>query len=828
MTEAHDHRRWSRHRLAYVLTVSLCILYASFYVFRMASALSDENLYRDSARGVVIISITPGGASDKAGLHVGDVITAINGVPVRSAMEANRYLIEASRDRPLYYTVLRNGKTSVFTVHLASFGLPLVVLFLLVSGGAFLALGIMVMVRRPGIPVARLFAWVMLGWGVFFAVSPSVSTGFSVGWIALLRPQVLFISWMMMMGGTIHLLFHFPSPRFSAPLPHRFLIFVYANSALWLILSMINSPFPRGLSVALAPVFSVAIVEFIIAKKYRHLELRRPREQMRMLLWAGLSGAWFLAAMALDSFLPVPAVMMATVIAVPVILFLMIARFRAFDLYVLGRRTQYLLSLSLLHVSTVALFFLGCTLLARERWNLPLVRIGTHSVEIVRLSQLPDEDQPFAERTLMVMGGAVLAGLLWWSNGKARGRVAKTFHRQAVDYRRALQEFSRLSLRFSDRGRLAQAVVETLRPLMQVRGARMLWRDGDEWVSAASEGEDLRLPGGIWSSRLDALTESRAAGDPGWKDLFQGTGVDYLTPIRLQDRTQGLLLLGAKDAETNFTKTDVELLNSLARHVAAALETMDLYVGVREQERMRKELDLARRIQLSSLPADIPDLPSVEIAVASQPAMEVGGDFYDFIVEHPEVTFFVGDVSGKGMSAALHLSHIQGILHALQPHAASLWELFVRVNTQVLDRMDRSTFITMSALRLDLLNKQATLYRAGHPPLLHYRAASGDVIERRPSGIGIGLHDRVFGDSLVEETFVPSRDDVLVLFSDGLIEAFHPNGDQFGVERVGDVLREASQASSQELRDRILAAVDAFTGVRERHDDLTLLVIRFL
>lgn len=255
--------------------------------------------------------------------------------------------------------------------------------------------------------------------------------------------------------------------------------------------------------------------------------------------------------------------------------------------------------------------------------------------------------------------------------------------------------------------------------------------------------------------------------------------------------------------------------------------TMRFYEGAREKERLRKELEIARRIQLASLPSEIPELPGIDIAAHSMPAHEVGGDFYDFLPRYDSTTFIIGDVSGKGTSAAMYLARIQGIVKTIESYQPSLWELLVRLNTQIFDHIEKKSYLTMAGLRVDLLKNEVSFLRAGHLPLVHYNALNREVTLHQPRGMGIGLDRHMFAEQLEEEKIFVRGGDILLLVSDGITEAVNEEGTQFDFEGATTSIAENAGGSAQQILEELFAAVGRFTGSAERHDDATAVVIKF-
>jgi serine phosphatase RsbU (regulator of sigma subunit) len=242
---------------------------------------------------------------------------------------------------------------------------------------------------------------------------------------------------------------------------------------------------------------------------------------------------------------------------------------------------------------------------------------------------------------------------------------------------------------------------------------------------------------------------------------------------------------------------------------------------------MRKELEIARRIQLASLPSEIPDLPGIDVAAHSLPAHEVGGDFYEFLPRHDSTTFILGDVSGKGTSAAMYLARIQGIIKTIESYQPSLWEMFVRLNTQIFDHVEKHSYLTMAALRVDLLKNEVGFLRAGHLPLIHYNALSREVTLHQPRGLGIGLDRHAFAESLEEETIFVRAGDVFVLVSDGFTEAMNEKGELFELDGLIERFARHAGGSAQDILQALFEAMSEFSGSTERRDDATAVVVKY-
>jgi len=259
----------------------------------------------------------------------------------------------------------------------------------------------------------------------------------------------------------------------------------------------------------------------------------------------------------------------------------------------------------------------------------------------------------------------------------------------------------------------------------------------------------------------------------------------------------------------------------------------DLLREKAEKERLEQELQIARNIQMSLLPQGPLRMPGVELAGHCEPAREVGGDYYDFLpLDDDRLGILIADVAGKGTSAALYMAELKGIVFSLSQLHASPRQLLIDANRIISKHLDSSSFITMTYVVVDTRARTITCARAGHCPLIYVpgpNAASRAAQTLVPDGMVLGLQVDT-GDSfarLLEEITLPlGRGDLFLLYTDGISEAMNTSGDYFGDARLAELARQHADMASDELRERILREVHAFTGDAAQHDDMTMVLIK--
>ncbi|MEM9598780.1 MAG: PP2C family protein-serine/threonine phosphatase [Acidobacteriota bacterium] len=245
----------------------------------------------------------------------------------------------------------------------------------------------------------------------------------------------------------------------------------------------------------------------------------------------------------------------------------------------------------------------------------------------------------------------------------------------------------------------------------------------------------------------------------------------------------------------------------------------------RERLRMREELDQARRIQLSMLPRSDPSTPWLDIAGISIPASEVGGDYYEFFrVGETRQAVVVADVAGHGVASGLLLAGVRSCLYLLKETPSEPVEVLGKLDRVVRETTGRREFVTMIYGLFDQESRRVQVSAAGHPPMLRYVAATGEVEEIGPGSLPLGTP--LAGS--IEQIEVPFEpDDLFLAYTDGIAETVNSRGELYGTERLGERLRAIHHdRTAKEIRDTLLGDVWSFKADGEQTDDITLVVVR--
>jgi phosphoserine phosphatase RsbU/P len=325
---------------------------------------------------------------------------------------------------------------------------------------------------------------------------------------------------------------------------------------------------------------------------------------------------------------------------------------------------------------------------------------------------------------------------------------------------------------------------------------------------------------------LEGLRQPRAVAelpDVPLTRRLRAARLTLVVPMVLSGQAEGFLAVGDRLSGEPFSDEDRDFAQTLARQALSALENVRLHRVAMEKERRDREMQIAREIQESLFPAFCPEVPGFQLAAASHPCYEVGGDHYDVIpLGGGRLALTIADVSGKGAPASILMASVHASLRALAGTAPPV-VLLEKLNRFLLDSTQPNKYVTLVYAELDPAARRLAYVNAGHvPPFL----VRGDGRRERltSGGAVLGLLE----DVRFEVGHVDLRSgDVMAMLTDGATEALSPDEEEFGDDRAADVLA-APADGADALVSRLVQAVTAWTGPRGCSDDLTALVLRTL
>ena len=306
---------------------------------------------------------------------------------------------------------------------------------------------------------------------------------------------------------------------------------------------------------------------------------------------------------------------------------------------------------------------------------------------------------------------------------------------------------------------------------------------------------------------------------------LKAAGVNIAIPLVSQGEFIGLLNLGPRLSEQDYSADDRKLLSDLATQAAPAVRVAQLVrqqqSETQERERIEHELQIARVIQQTLLPREVPSLSGWQVAAHYQPAREVGGDFYDFLeLPDGQLGLIIGDVTDKGIPAALVMATTHSILRSSAERLISPGKVLERVNNLLVDDIPPNMFVTCFYAVLDPTSGRLQYANAGHD--LPYVRSEKDVAELRATGMPLGLMPEM---SYEEQEAILAPGETVLFHSDGLVEAHNQEREMFGFPRLKEQV--GGQFGGESLIDFLLARLVEFTGSDwEQEDDVTLVTLR--
>ncbi len=796
------------------------------------------DFYRQLSSAAHVVNVTEGGASDRAGMKVGDLILRINGQTFTNVNQADSILRTGQIGKSLSYEILRDNETTTLHVTLATFGFPITLLLFVFSGVAFLATGIFIGIQRPHIIAARLIGIFFLAIG-FTIIAGPIQRDLQIDWFVHVRSFTLIAAIFFGFAASVHGGHYFPAER-PELISRRWVRF----SGYLLAACGIPCVYLFGLVGLLVGIGAMVVYSTVIPIIYRRQCPPEYRKLNRVVKWSGIvvgvlsSILFFFIIKGGPATLPLLGYLAVVLLLIPFSYLYTIGRYRLLDLNLRVRKNvQYsFVSVAWVTLTIVGLLWMLSALLQSDL-GLPNVRLTGASIEVTEDPMLP-QNRAILEKSAVAILAIGLTFLFRWAGKSGQGFIAKKFYRAQYDYRRAASELAEVMATKLNMNDLARGIVEKLAELMQLKRTGVMFLR-NQLVCCCNEVEGFN--GTAWKESCLRIAPdfvqamNRFSGEINVdylpkeiKDVFRQNEFQYVIPIRSKDKLVGTLLIGEKRSESTFQHDDLEFLTAVAKQASVAVENAFLYEELAGQERMKHELEIARRIQIESLPQTTPNIVGLDISGISIPAMEVGGDYFDYLNGNPgELTVIVGDVSGKGTSAALYMSKVQGILRSLHGFGLSPRDLFIRANHLLCGDLEKKSFVTAIGAAFDTRQRSILLSRAGHLPLYYYNAKTRGVERIIPRGLGLGLSAEDIFESEIEEKLIQyATGDVFLFVTDGITEGKQTNGDEFGETRLVKVLATAFASNAENIRDCVINSVSEFAATAEQHDDQTVVVVK--
>lgn len=800
-----------------------------------------------SAEGVLVRTVAPGSGAAAAGIQPGDVITGINHRMVDSPSDASRELLKCRIGSRVVYQIER-GRYNLSEVAVVLSGRRIgdpTYLYEVTIGFLFFFIGLFVFWKRPEDGAVSLFFVLCVLFLLFFVCRLRPS---SYWWIDLFVQNTGTISLFLLPAVFLHFFLVFPRPtrfRFAEPRDdfsppasvwlRKFQDFLNGSPALFLLIYSLPPIFSildfyrqmtgrpvRQLSGAPLSCW-VLLGDYLVlglaalAHSAFTLETRRERRQVFEVFFGTILGTVpflvfgiiFPSALHNDDYVFYG---IAPMILIPLTFAYAIVRFQLLNVRVIIRR-------SILYTAATAVIF--------------AVYAGAMASANTLFGRLP-----LSSSRLFLFGFfLVIIPLFEFLRRKLQTPIDKLFFREKFDYRKAMLEVSEAVAGELSIARVADYLASRVVSAMRLSGAEIFVRD-QEGALVSREHRDLKLaPAASVRGRLRATADPQeipallAAGE-GDRESRQfladvaSRGFRLLSPILYRGRLMGMLALKAKLSEEEFDRDDRLFLETLANQAATAIETAFLHDEMTHQAEFRRDLEIARDIQMSLFPREFPRLPGLRFAGGSLPARVVGGDFYDFLPFDGDsrLGFVMGDVSGKSIPASLLMVASREIIFAGSRGIEDPGALF-RASNERIYNIKRKMFVALGYFLIDATSLSMRYAIGGQPLPILLRSGDGGprLIDPPCYRLPLGALREVPYDT--RELFL-APGDLVFFYTDGLTEAMNADYEPYGEERLMGSLARCAEDDLEATVRGILADVRRHVGEAEQYDDMTFMLMR--
>ncbi|MEO6693651.1 MAG: SpoIIE family protein phosphatase [Ignavibacteria bacterium] len=777
-------------------------------------------------QGLFIDKIIPGGTADQAGLKNGDLLLAINGIKFKESSEATK-ILNSFGNELIDYTILRDNQILNFKIEVYKLFNITSYIFLLLGFG-FLLNGFLVGYSKPKELTSQLF---------FFLGCAAVLVFNANGGSINASTQNFFYFFNINLGSILFfpLFIHF---FLTYPIKYEFknrkklltfiYLFVIVTNLLFLLTRSYNNFEITSTVKTIIPILYLAAGITLFINSYRKLKETNLRKPLSIILYGFLLGGVGFAYTIFAGiyfgfvFLVNPLVFspIALVLAIPMSIGYSIFKYRILD-------TVFIIKKGLVF-GIITAFIVGMYLLL-----------------VLVLDSILSQIMPQNKQMLTIALIIIVTFSFDFVNKKAKEFVDKQFYRERYNYRKSLLLFSEELPYLDNMRKVIEKIGTSVKETMGIDNLNVWFKDieyykilqgeyekntGNEKIIHKSDGyndafsalfknnKEPKLLNDIYLQELD-LTQDQ-------KDIIRNETFVLSIPIYIKDNLIGAMNFGEKPSGKAYSDEDIDLLKTLASQAVISFENSRLQKEKISKQKIEEELQIARKIQMGLLPQFINTIKGMEISGFYNPAKVIGGDFYDCIkLSETKMLVIVADVSGKGIPAAIYMSKVQAMIQ----FAASIFqtpkEILIEVNKQIHQKIDRRSFITTIVALFDMEKMTVKICRAGHNPVIY--SVNGKLNLLKNKGMGLGLESEKFFDDNLEETEISiAEDNMFVFYSDGLTEAMNKNRDEFGTDKIIDIIYDNRQYACSLIQKEIISSVNNFRGSAEQNDDITLVVTK--
>jgi serine phosphatase RsbU (regulator of sigma subunit) len=802
--------------------------------------------------GIAVVDLVPGGAAEKAGLRPGDTILGIGHKMLNKRADAPPELLRHRIGEAVDYLVRRDGNVFETKVVLSPLRLGSYAYFYFaILGALFFGLGVFVVSRRPDDPAVGVFYFLCILFMLFFVCRLRPSSYYWIdyvvqvsGTLALFLLPAVFLHFFLLFPSRKRL--HFADRLGEGGIPGflrrlqgflngspLFFTLLYSVPPLMYVLQMAGyrGSAPRRLIFGAPTLNWILLADYLIlgllalAHSFWTNEDHAVKRPILVLLLGTIAGivpfvvfaVFFPSLFRKDQFMAWGVVPMALI---PLTFAYAIVRFRLFDVQVIVRK-------SIVYAVLTA------------------VVTGLYALAVVAGNFFVSSVSAFAFFSSPAFGiafGLIVVFLFDPIRRRMQNVVDRVFFRDRTDFQRALLDMSRSVVSQLERGKIRELLTSRTAELLRLETLELLVPRPEDGAFADLRGDGPSPPllpmggvlprllverdGPVRLGELDPWSLDEASRR--FRDACLARGVGVVVPVATRGKLLGLLAVGRKRSEEELTREDLDHLTTIANQGALGLEAAGLHEELTRQAETQRDLEIARDIQVSLFPRELPKVEGVTFHGVSRPARVVGGDFYDFLEVDGRpggrLAVVLGDVSGKSIPASLLMVAAKEIVYAramADPDPATVF----RESNRRLYEIKRRMFVSLAYFLLDPKALSLTYALGGQPTPLLVRAGAAEAVEipTPKNRLPLGAFRDVPYD---EKTVYLKPGDLLLFYTDGLNEAMSAEMAAYGDERLKASLVRHASHPLPELAEELLEDIRQFTYGAEQYDDETFVLMR--
>jgi len=811
-----------------------------------------ENSFKYLKSLAIIIYIDKGGVADKSGMKIGDLIVRVDGKEFDNDVALSKISLSKISGETINYEILRKNEYLNIKLELVRFGIKFVNIYSLLIALILIFTGAFFIFKNIENNYSVLVGISLLCFSQTFIDINTV--GIELAFNVYYKFLKTIYSLLTNHISTLLILFtliHFPKENKLSTVTKKIFIFFVILKLISLMISIylkvsdITFTYYNLSGLLSDIIIIVSILVMFVISKIKNQQLFG--SESKILLFTFII---YILLFLFDSIANIFRFQEYSfglsfwgVVIIPISYWISIFKYKPYDISVkIKRNIQYYSLLYLWRIIAIILTILFLYIISIPDFFIPNLHFSGSYIEVLG-SPLSDKNYKIYSKILVLIFFTVFFIILRKINKSLKTYLDLRFNKVKIDYKSSSEEFNVLFNSNSNIEILSKEALSKLTQYLQVQQSSLILFNNNSILAQHYIGINDNILRQYVISLSEKLIENfinvkvpikTTDLTNELKYIFEQCKVKLIIPIRNENSLFGIVALGDKKSEEKYNIDELKYIESFTNQISIVIDKIILNLKMEDSKRIQQELEFARKIQLNSLPQKQPKIENLDISAISIPALEVGGDFFDYLYneksenEEKEITLVIGDVSGKGTSAALYMSKVQGIIRTLFQFNLSPRDILIKTNELISQNINKGSFITSSIVRINILNGNCNYSRAGHIPLYLFRFNSQTIEKLTPKGLVLGMnYNNLFQDNLEEYKFTLNENDVLLLISDGIIEARNKNNEEFEEENLMKVFKSKAYLNSENIRNEIISSIQTFSQNVNQFDDLTVLVVKY-